>query len=149
MGRLVDIAKAARILGVPRLKIQKTIRSGHLQTFEGKVDLDHLQQIFPAMALHPQSLIEKTQIIRDVAYSRRIENLVLSSHEELEGQLRRLKVELSVAKAQAFGNRKILEDLVGLISDLQQNSTMEQKDTLGEISIWLASRINNPIKAHR
>ena len=140
MGRLVDVAKAARSLGVARTELQKLIRKGDLQTFEGKVDLDELQRLYPALAMPKQSLVEDTQIIRDGAYARRIQSLFKPTREDLESQIKRLKVQLSLAKVKASSNEKLVQDMVKLIGSMQQDCKPEEKDMLEQLGDWLCHR---------
>lgn len=148
MGRLVDVAKAARSLGVPRHDVQKLIRKGDLQTFEGKVDLQELQRVYPALALPKQNLVEDTLIIRDGAYARRVQSLFKPSREDLESQVKRLKVQLSLAKVKASSNEKLVQDMVDLIGKLQRDCGPEQKDVLDQLGDWLCTRFA-AIKANK
>lgn len=144
MSRLVDVAKAARSLGIARHELQQLIRKGDLETFEGKVNLDDLQRLYPALAMPKQSLIEDTRILRDGAYARRIQSLMKPSLDDLETQVKRLKVQLSLAKVKANFNQKLVEDLVKLIGDLQQDCNPEQKDLLERLGDWLCRRFDDP-----
>ena len=143
MGRLVNVAKAARSLGVARNELQKLIRKGELQTFEGKVDLDELQRIYPVLAMPKQSLVEDTLIIRDGAYARRIQSLFKPDLQDLESQVKRLKVQLSLAKVKASTNEKLVQDMVNLIGDLKQECKPEEKQVLDQLGDWLCYRFKN------
>ena len=61
MTRYMGVAKAAKLLGVSRENLQRLIRRGDLQTFEGQVDLEVLKKRFPALALDDSSAVERAQ----------------------------------------------------------------------------------------
>ena len=141
MTRLIDAAKAARYLGISRTELQKLIRNGELQNFEGKVDLQQLEKLYPALHAPPPSLLEDTNIIRDSAYARRIQSLFDPSREELESQVKHLRVQLSVERVKARSNQKLVDELLGHIGSLQQTASQEQKQLLQELNQWLREHV--------
>jgi len=150
MARLIEAVKAARYLGISRSELQKLIRSGDLQNFEGKVDLEQLQKLYPAMTVPPPSLLEDTSIIRDSAYARRLQNLFEPSLDELEIQVRHLRVQLSVERSKARSNQKLVNDLLGHMGELQAGASEDQKALLKQLNHWLTEHLkearNSPKK---
>lgn len=142
MGQLVNVAEAARKLGVSRLQLQKLIRSGDLKTFEGQVDYDVLKSLFPVLAIKPQSMLEYTKIIRDSAYAERIGDTAVSSQEALEIQVKKLRLDLTVSKVKEAENTRILHEFVTLLADMQQTATLEEKQILSTLSGWFSQRLN-------
>ena len=142
MGQLINVASAARKLGVSRVQLQRLIRSGDLQTFEGQVDFDALKRLFPVLAINSHSMLETTKIIRDSAYAQRIRDTVLSSQEELEIQLKRLRVELTISKVKETENTLIMREFVTLLASLQQTASTEEKNILNTLSNWFNQRVN-------
>ena len=147
MARLIDAAKAARYLGISRSELQKLVRNGELTNFEGKVDLQQLEKLYPAMSVPPPSIIEDTSIIRDSAYGRRLQNLFDPSPEELQAQIRRLRVQLSVERVKARSNQKLVTDLLGFVGELQQEASADQKSMLQELNQWLTEHVEEARKA--
>jgi len=141
MTRLIDAAKAARYLGISRSELQKLIRNGDLTNFEGKVDLQQLEKLYPAMSVPPPSILEDTSIIRDSAYARRLQNLFDPSPEELQAQIRRLRVQLSLERVKARSNQKLVTDLLGFVGELQQDASADQKRMLQELNQWLTQHV--------
>jgi len=141
MTRLIDAAKAARYLGISRSELQKLIRTGDLTNFEGKVDLQQLEKLYPAMIVPPSSIMEDTSIIRDSAYARRLQNLFDSTPEELEAQIRRLRVQLSVERVKARSNQKLVSDLLDFVGELQQDANSDQRRILQELNEWLLEHV--------
>jgi hypothetical protein len=142
MTRYVGVAKAARMLGVSRDNLQQLIRRGDLLTFEGRVDLEELKKRFPALALDNSAMVERTEIIRDTAYAKRIQETLSPSKEDLQSQIRRLKVELSVARVRQISYRNLFAELLEKLSELQQSSDPDQQILIDELNAWLLNRID-------
>lgn len=143
MTRYVGVAKAAKMLGVSRTALQKLIRSGELTTFEGQVDLENLRQRFPALAVNESAVLERTQIIRDNAYAKRLEQALRPDKDSLMSQIRRLKVEISVYKNKEKSYRLLFEDLLKQIDELQHKEQHAHQQLLDELNHWLVDRIGS------
>ena len=76
MAKYVNVAKAARILGVSRARMQELIRTGELETFEGQVDVEQLRSKFPGLAFNESPIVERAQIIKDAAYGERLQKFM-------------------------------------------------------------------------
>ena len=142
MARYMGIAKAAKLLGVSRGNLQQLIRNGDLQTFEGQVDLEALKARFPALALEKSAAVERVQIIRESAYAKRVQETLYPSTEELQSQIRRLKVEFSIARTKARSYHKVFTELLDKLADMQQDHDSAEADVVSEINEWLLQRIN-------
>jgi len=142
MANTVGVAKAAKMLGISREKLQKMIRAGELQTFEGLVDLDELKRCFPALAINQSPVLERTQIIRDSAYSKRVQQHLLPQ-DSLQRQIKRLKVDLSVQKTKARNYQKLFSDLLDTLGELQQTQDEASKNIVAQLNLWLLSRIED------
>ena len=139
MTRYMGVAKAAKLLGVSRENLQRLIRRGDLQTFEGQVDLEVLKKRFPA--LDDSSAVERAQIIRDSAYAKRVQETLYPSKEDLLSQIQRLKVELSVARVKQRSYRNLFTELLDKLSELQQTGEPSQQSLIDELNAWLLERI--------
>lgn len=137
----MGVAKAAKLLGVSRENLQQLIRRGDLQTFEGQVDLEVLKKHFPALALDDSSVIERTQILRESAYAKRVQETLYPSKEDLQSQIRRLKVELSVTRVKQKSYRNLFAELLDKLSELQQNCEPDQLSFVEDLNAWLLERI--------
>jgi len=145
MANTVGVAKAAKMLGISRIKLQKMIRAGELHTFEGLVDLDELKRCFPALAINKSPVLERTQIIRDSAYGKRVQQHI-SPEDSLQRQIKRTKVELSVQKTKALDYQKLFNELLDTLSELQQSQDEASKNIASQLNLWLLSRIEEKNK---
>ena len=145
MANTVGVAKAAKMLGISRVSLQKMIRGGELHTFEGLVDLDELKRCFPALAINKSPVLERTQIIRDSAYGKRVQQHLLPE-DSLQRQIKRIKVDLSVQKTKALNYQKLFNDLLDTLSELQQSQDEASKNIAAQLNLWLLSRIEEKNK---
>lgn len=142
MARTIEVARAIHLLGIKRSHLQKLIKSGDLQTFEGKVDVDELKACFPSTAIVSSVFEAELEFIKKAAYSNRVQNAVLPSKEDLESQLHRTKVKLLVEQQKATKYSKILKDLLDHISVLRGESSATDKKVIDEISQWILQEMN-------
>jgi len=145
MVNTVGIAKAAKLLGISRVKLQKLIRQGELKTFEGSVDLDELTRSFPVLAINHSVVLERVQVIRDSAYSKRVQQHLLPQ-DSLQKQVKRLKVDLSVQKTRALNYQSLFDDLLEALGELQQTQDQAAKKVVVQLNHWLLSRIEDKNK---
>jgi CDP-4-dehydro-6-deoxyglucose reductase len=141
MTQYMGVAKAARLLGVSRDTLQQLIRRGDLETFEGQVDLEALKKRFPSLALDDSSVVERMQIIRDSAYAKRVQETLYPSKEDMQSQIHRLKVELSVVRVKQKAYRNLFVELLDKLSEIQQHGDSSQQPLVDELNAWLLERI--------
>lgn len=143
MGHHVGIAKAAHVFGIDRHAIQRMIRSGELNTFEGDVDLDELRHHFPTMALEENMMVERVKLIRGAAFARRVRDRVMPETDELEVRLHKRDVALGVAEAQLKKYRGCIEELAQFMGELNRGASSEQKELIGVINSWLLDKLES------
>lgn len=143
MAKFVSVAKAAQILGVSRAKMQELIRSGELETFEGRVELELLRKSFPALAFHEPEIEERMKIIKDSAYGNRIQQLVSPPSDVLKAKIKRLSVDLNVERTKARDYHDIIEGLLEKLTEIQQNADPAQRELIAELNMWLLARFDS------
>lgn len=141
--RFVPVARAAKLLGVSRSKLQQLIRTGELETFEGQVDVEHLRKKFPGMDFQEDEAFERTQIIKDHAYGERIQKIIAPPTDVLEAQIKRLKVDLNVERTRARDYHDIILGVLQKLSELQDGGDDSQKQIVHELNMWLLARFNS------
>lgn len=143
MAKYVNVAKAARILGISRSRMQELIRAGELQTFEGQVEVQQLRNKFPGLAFNESPVIERTKIIKDTAFGERIQKLVDPPTDVLKTRIRRLSVDLNVERTKARDYQSVIEDLLEKLSEMQQCSNESQRRIVQELNLWLVARFES------
>ena len=87
MSQWLTLSRAAHLLGISRVALQKRIREGELPSFDGMVTADDLQRTWPELDLDESGSFEKTRAIREDAFARRLRERVLPSQEALAQRL--------------------------------------------------------------
>lgn len=141
MGQRVALARAANLLGVTRQDLQRLVHDGDLNTFEGRVDLDDLRQRYPTMALNDNPEYERTQMIRNTAFARRVADTVAPDTDSLERQLRKRSADLSIANAKMEKFRGCIQELAQLLGDLNRDATQDQKEVINVVNSWLLDKL--------
>lgn len=83
MSQWLTLSRAAHLLGISRIALQKRIRDGELASFDGMVDAADLQRAWPQLDLDDSGSFEKTRAIREDAFARRLRERVLPTQETL------------------------------------------------------------------
>lgn len=87
MSQLLNLARAAQLVGVTRGALQRMIRSGEIEAFDGMVSVDELLRVFPTAALEDSGAFERVKHIREEAFGRRLRERALPSQEVLAQRL--------------------------------------------------------------
>ncbi len=143
MGQRLTLAKAAGLLGVSRQDLQKLVHDGDLHAFEGKVDLDELRQRYPTIAMQDNPMFERTQLIRQTAFARRVADTVAPDLDDLERQLRKRNADLSIANAKMMKFRGCIEELAQVLGDLNREASPEQKKVIKVVNSWLLDKLES------
>jgi len=87
MSQMLNLARAAQLVGVPRGVLQRMISAGEIASFDGLIAVDALQRAFPSAALDDSGAFEQVRTIREEAFGRRLRERVLPSPEVLAQRL--------------------------------------------------------------
>lgn len=87
MSQWLTLSRAAHLLGISRVALQKRIRDGELPSFDGMVTVDDVQRVWPQLDLDESGSFEKTRAIREDAFARRLRERVLPTQEALAQRL--------------------------------------------------------------
>lgn len=70
MTDLLSLSRAARLAGVTRAELQRHIRRGVIETFEGQVAVRDLLRVYPSLSLEKTGMLEDVQRIKAEAVPR-------------------------------------------------------------------------------
>ncbi|MDH4114788.1 MAG: hypothetical protein OEU89_04905, partial [Burkholderiaceae bacterium] len=87
MSQLLNLARAAHLVGVPRGSLQRMIRAGEIAAADGLIAIEELRRVFPAAEIEDSGAFERVRTIRDEAFGRRLRERVLPSPEVLAQRL--------------------------------------------------------------
>jgi CDP-4-dehydro-6-deoxyglucose reductase len=109
----LSLSRAARLAGVTRAELQRRIRRGDIETFEGSVAVQDLLRIYPAVSLSNDEALERVERIKSDALPKSYDaDAVLPSPQVLVSRLRKLS-EMLVERLSALGAANALLDRVG------------------------------------
>jgi len=138
---MVALAKAVRLLGIGRGELQRLIHDGDLVAPDGMVDVDQLRKLYPRLALEDSPVLERVQLIKTTAFSRRVRSTLTPDRDALEVQIRKRNAELSLERAMAKKYRELLEELTRKLDQMQQCDEPLQRQVVSEINRWLLSKM--------
>lgn len=141
MGQRVALAMAVRMLGVKRTELQHLIHNGELAAPDGMVDVDELRKFYPRLVLEESPVLERVQLIKTTAFSRRVRSTLTPERDALEIQIRKRNAELSLERALAKKYRELLEELTRKLDQMQDCDDAAQRRVVAEINAWLLSRM--------
>jgi CDP-4-dehydro-6-deoxyglucose reductase len=87
MSQWLTLSRAAHLLGISRVALQKRIREGELPSFDGMVSVDDVQRTWPQLNLDESGSFERIRAIREDAFARRLRERVLPTQEALAQRL--------------------------------------------------------------
>jgi len=87
MTQMLNLARAAQLVGLPRATLQRMIGAGTLASYEGMIEVEELRRAFPQAVLEDSGALEKVARIRAEAFGRRLRERLLPSQEVLAQRL--------------------------------------------------------------
>jgi CDP-4-dehydro-6-deoxyglucose reductase, E3 len=135
----LSLSRAARLAGVTRAELQRRIRRGDIETFEGSVAVQDLLRLYPAVSLSNDEALERVERIKAEALPKSYDaDAVLPSPQVLVSRLKTLS-ETLVERLSALSAADALLDQVserlGALSREPQGPGLAAR--LGELRAWL------------
>jgi CDP-4-dehydro-6-deoxyglucose reductase len=144
VARLVTVSRAAKLAGVSRGNLQRRIREGDLQSFEGMVDLTEVSQIYPAASFEDNSILERLDRIIENA-SLRARNRTTTIPPDMETLAARVNIlsdELVEAKLEISIFHNIIDKLKSRLNRLA-NDIPQTSKTVHELQGWLLGEVES------
>lgn len=111
MAQLLSLSRAARLVGVSRGALQQQMKDGDMPTFEGKIAVTDLLQLYPNVCLEQDRELDRVTKIKDAAFARRIRERVMPDAEVLAVRIQQLGHELARSQALTDHFRGVLESV--------------------------------------
>lgn len=147
MPKLLNLARAARLVGTSRGALQQKIQAGELDSFDGSVTLDELQRVFPEAILEDNTVLEHVESIKERAFGRRIAERALPDKEVLAARVHELGKELAESKALLKHSTSVLEGLNKLL-DGWRGQTGARAEAAGALKDWLHEQMLHTPPSH-
>lgn len=143
MSRLVTVSRAAKLVGVSRGNLQRRIREGNIESFEGMVDLTTLADHFPNIKLEDNSMIERLErIIENAARKARTHksSSLPPDMETLATRVNLLSDELVSSKLEISIFYNIFDKLKSKLNNLAKEEP-ESANAIRNLQSWLLSEV--------
>lgn len=141
MSQWLTLSRAAHLLGISRIALQKRIRDGELASFDGMVDAADLQRAWPQLDLDDSGSFEKTRAIREDAFARRLRERVLPTQETLAQRIFAQGQELAELQRTLTRYHALFE---ALRARLEQSQTPSAAELLALLDDGLARALSAP-----
>lgn len=144
MPRLVTISRAAKLVGIPRGKLQRRVQDGDIESFEGMVRLIDLAELYPETSFEDNSILERLEnIIENAAQSARNRTTTISPDTKtLAARVNILSDELVEAKLEISIFHNILDKLKSRLDKIIVKLP-EASAPVHELQTWLHKEIES------
>ena len=135
MTRLINLARAARLVGVTRVALQRKIKERALPSFEGMVSEEGLLQVYPDVQFEDNTCFDLMAQTKLLAHDARAAER-LPSKEVLAARLNALGKELSDSQAELHRYRSVVDGLEEQL-DALKTAGEEVQGAAASLKTWL------------
>ncbi len=133
MPQLLNLARAARLVGATRGALQSLIQAGELSACDGMVSVEELQRLFPEAKVEDAGAFERVTRIKEESFGRRVRERLLPSQEILSQRLFDQTMELSDLRAHLQRYHSLVLHLEGRIDELAAQAGAETRAALEDL----------------
>ncbi|GAO37708.1 ferredoxin [Sulfuricella sp. T08] len=136
MPQLLNLSRAARLVGVTRVALQKKIKDGALVSFDGMVAAEDLLRVYPDVQFEDNTAFERVAQIKEKAFGKRVFERILPDKEVLAARLTGLSKELAETKVSLSQYQAIVD---GLEKQLRawDNGGEEMQAAAASLRMWV------------
>ena len=144
MPRLVSLSRAAKLVGLSRGALQKRVHDLELKSFEGQVNLDDIEKLFPDAELEDNHIIEDLEKIVEQALKKahgaKLAKLLAPDPHTLAARLQSITKEHAHSKSQVKDFLELFSELQSQISRL--STTSNKPHLFEDLNNWIVDAIN-------
>ena len=144
MPRLVSLSRAAKLVGLSRGALQKRVHDLELESFEGQVNLDDIEKLFPDAELEDNHIIEDLEKIVEQALKKahgaKLAKLLAPDPHTLAARLQSITKEHARTKSQVKDFLELFSELQSQISRL--STTSNEPHLFEDLNNWIVDAIN-------
>jgi CDP-4-dehydro-6-deoxyglucose reductase, E3 len=141
MPQLLSLSRAARLVGVNRSELQKRVKQGELDSFDGMVSIDNLLASYPGAQFEDNTEYRRVMLIKEKAFGKRIFERVMPDIETLAVRVSELSRELTLSQTQQKHLKILLDRLSKHLTEIENQSAANAKNTIGSLKKWLADEV--------
>lgn len=139
MDHHLNIATAAKMVGISRRQIQKEIKAGNLDVFEGDVTVSSLKTFYPHVQLSNERELNRVERIQRNALNKILPDS-LPSEQFMADQINRLQSQLRDSEQKVREYEGLLLESKMRLEAMQKNCDRQQKQTLSAFIGWMMSQ---------
>lgn len=132
----LNIATAAKIVGIGRRQIQKEIKAGNLDVFEGEVTVTSLKKFYPHVKLENERELDRVERIQHNAIYK-IQADSIPSERVMADHINKLHVRLQEAEQKVQEYESLLLESRDRLELMQKDCDRKQKQTLTAFIGWM------------
>ena len=144
MPRFVSLSRAAKLVGLSRGALQKRVHDLELESFEGQVNLDDIEKMFPDAEIEDNHIIEDLERIVEQALKRahgaKLAKLLAPDPYTLAARLQAITKEHAKSKTQVKEFGLLFKELQSKINRLAETSN--QAYHFEDLNNWISDSIN-------
>ncbi|MCX7192950.1 MAG: 2Fe-2S iron-sulfur cluster-binding protein [Proteobacteria bacterium] len=139
MNDLLSLTRAARLVGVPRVVLQKKIQCGEMVSFDGMVSVDSLFACFPDVQIEDTVEIERISQIKERAFGKRVFERALPDVEVLAARVTELSQSLAHSQSQVKQFNALFNNLCGKLDETgcQADSSV----SIENLKFWIKDEV--------
>jgi CDP-4-dehydro-6-deoxyglucose reductase len=138
----VGLSRAARLAGVSRAQLQEHVEAGELETFEGKIRVADLVNLYPDAVVEDESMLHRMATIKEDARQHRgQDDPEPATREELAEELARARRERSHFRERNRALEALIQDLLGMLQEMAAQGDMVSRSHLETTINWARRRL--------
>lgn len=135
----LNIATAAKLVGIGRRQIQQEIKAGNLEVFEGDVSVKSLLEFYPQVKLeNDQELVRVKRIQNNALF--KIQADSIPSERVMADQVNKLQIRLQEAEQKIQEYESLLMESKRRLEAMQKDCDRKQKQTLTAFIGWMMTQ---------
>ena len=139
MEHFLNIAAAAKMVGISRRQIQSEIKAGNLDVFEGDVSVSSLRSFYPDVKLENERELNRVDRIQKNALLK-IQADSIPSERIMADQINKLQIRLQDAEQKVIEYENLLMESKARLEAMQKNCDRQQKQTLTAFVSWMMTQ---------
>jgi len=141
--KYLNIALAAKTVGIKRSTLQKMIHDGDLESFEGVLKLSDLKEVCPkAHSIDTSHMLEKARFIKDNAYANRVQTAHMPDKHTMYSQIKKLRLELKLEKKRSVSCVLAINDLRDELLAAREKCEGKQRELISSLLRTVATTLN-------
>lgn len=132
----LNISRAAKLVGISRRQIQRDIKAGNLDVFEGDVTVNSLLQFYPQVKLDNERELERVERIQQQAVFK-VQMDSLPSERILADQLNKLQAKYLESERKVAEYEALLMESKLRLEIMQKDCDRKQKQILTAFIGWM------------